>query len=286
MCTAVGKAGVFGSKAMNMQCCCSATFMTLKFMPPPHPRPPRASLCLNPADPVVSLPPPPAVSDACVEVGSLPSYQIELSTGLCPYKFIPLLTFSVGPMPPPPSPLAVSDACVEVGSLPSYSIELSSGLCPARGSHSVTFKGTPCGPGNSLVQWQAMSAPACGTTLARESLDPKQQADWVGQCGVPPMQISGLPTKICAPAELQQLSRRARRSRHTVAPPLQPWVTREAEKLIEPVPSTQSLGRATLAKGESTTNWGMTRIGARSTGLFRGGRSVWGGGGCAGGGLP
>mgnify|MGYP001807675721 CR=1 FL=1 len=129
-----------------------------------------------------------------------------------------------------------------------------------------------------------MSAPACGTTLARESLDPKQQADWVGQCGVPPMQISGLPTKICAPAELQQLSRRARRSRHTVAPPLQPWVTREAEKPVEPVPSTQSLGRATLAKGESTTNWGMTRIGARGTGLFRGGRRVWGGGGCAGGG--
>lgn len=157
---------------------------------------------------------------------------------------------------------AVSDACVEAGSLNAYSVHLSSGLCPARGSQTITFRGVPCGPGNSLVQWEALSAPACGAELSRATLDPKQQADWVGQCGVPPMQISGLPTKICSPATTTQAGRR-HRARHTVAPPHQDLSATEYSSGPEVMAVVeQALARKNLATGESTTNWGMSRIGA------------------------
>jgi hypothetical protein len=154
---------------------------------------------------------------------------------------------------------SVSDACVEAGSLAAYSVQLSTGLCPARGSQTVVFRGVPCGPSNSLVQWEALSAPACGANLARASLDPKQQADWVGQCGVPPMQISGLPTKICGSASTMSGDQRPRRVRSVVAPPHMPSGDSADVAAVTPM----SLGRANLAKGESSTTWGMARIGAR-----------------------
>lgn len=158
---------------------------------------------------------------------------------------------------------AVSDACVEAGSLSAYSVHLSNGLCPVRGSQTITFRGVPCGPGNSLVQWEALSAPACGAELSRTALDPKQQADWVGQCGVPPMQISGLPTTICGPATPMQAGRR-HRARHTVAPPHQVLAATEDGSSAPEVMAVveQALARKNLATGESTTNWGMSRIGA------------------------
>lgn len=158
---------------------------------------------------------------------------------------------------------AVSDACVEAGSLNAYSVHLSSGLCPARGSQTITLKGTPCGPSNSLVQWEALSAPACGTVLSRATLDPKQQADWVGQCGVPPMQISGLPTKICGSAATMGAHARRHRVR-TVAPPLKDTMSMPEDAPDASAVIARAINRANLAKGESTTNWGMARIGALS----------------------
>jgi len=156
--------------------------------------------------------------------------------------------------------LTVSDACVEAGSLSAYSVQLSTGLCAARGAQTVTFKGVPCGPGNSLVQWEALSAPACGASLSRATLDIKQQADWVGQCGVPPMQISGLPTKVCGTASTMQ--RRVRRARAVVSPP---QMTGPVDA-PEGASAAAALGRINLAKGEGTTNWGMARIGALASG--------------------
>lgn len=154
----------------------------------------------------------------------------------------------------------VSDACVEAGSLAAYSVQLSTGLCPTRGAETVIFRGVPCGPASSLVQWEALSAPACGANLARATLDPKQQADWVGQCGVPPMQISGLPTKICGSASTMATGQRPRRIRSVVAPPHLPMPADGADaSAVHPL----SLARTDMAKGESSTNWGMGRIGAR-----------------------
>lgn len=149
---------------------------------------------------------------------------------------------------------------MEAGSLSAYTVQLNTPLCPTRGAQTVTFKGVPCGPGNSLVQWEAMSAPACGAVLSRATLDVKQQADWVGQCGVPPMQISGLPTKICGSAATMQ--RRVRRTRAVVAPPQMTTPVDAPEGLA----TATSLGRTNLAKGESTQNWGMARIGALAGG--------------------
>jgi hypothetical protein len=155
----------------------------------------------------------------------------------------------------------VSDACVEAGSLAAYSVQLSTGLCPVSGSQAVVYRGVPCGPSNSLVQWEALSAPACGATLARATLDPKQQADWVGQCGVPPMQISGLPTKICGSASTMSGGHRPRRVRSVVGPSTMNGPADSADiAAVTPM----SLGRTNLAKGESSTTWGMARIGARA----------------------
>jgi hypothetical protein len=77
------------------------------------------------------------------------------------------------------------------------------------------------------------------------------------------MQISGLPTKICGSAATMGAHSRRHRVR-TVAPPL-----RDAMSTPEDAPDAsaviaQALSRANLAKGESTTNWGMARIGALS----------------------
>jgi hypothetical protein len=145
---------------------------------------------------------------------------------------------------------------VEAGSLAVYSVQLSDSLCPAAaGGHStVSFSGVPCGPDNSLIQWQAMNAGACGASLARDTLDAKQQADWVGQCGVPPMQISGLPTRICTAAM------------RTRQPTQRPAAPVAGEGSTSDTPSVLGLGRIALAKGESTANWGMGRIGALAGG--------------------
>jgi hypothetical protein len=80
------------------------------------------------------------------------------------------------------------------------------------------------------------------------------------------MQISGLPTKICGTASTMQAGggSRRHRARHTVAPPHQVLSGPEEQEggpealaVVE-----QALARKNLATGESTTNWGMSRIGA------------------------
>lgn len=157
---------------------------------------------------------------------------------------------------------AVPDVCAEAASLPAYSVQLSSSLCPSTPQGAtLSLSGVPCGPANSLIQWDLLNLAACGATISRAALDPKQQADWVGQCGVPPMQISGLPTRICSPSASTAATRR-----RTVRRFPQPNTGDSAPAFSPEGPSIMGLGRVPLLKGESTANWGMGRIGALANG--------------------
>jgi hypothetical protein len=57
----------------------------------------------------------------------------------------------------------------------------------------------PCGPNNALIQWNKLTPGSQCQAVDRTSTaaDLKRQADWLGQCGVPPHHIQGMPTSIC-----------------------------------------------------------------------------------------
>lgn len=94
-------------------------------------------------------------------------------------------------------------------------------------------------------------------TYSRTSLDAKQQVDWVGQCGVPPFLITGLPTRVC------------NRLPGSSTPPPPPGGDNGGSgggggKPTDPITPGGSLPEEALAAGESTQNWGLARIGSLS----------------------
>ncbi|KAF6256959.1 peptidase S8/S53 domain-containing protein [Scenedesmus sp. NREL 46B-D3] len=151
-----------------------------------------------------------------------------------------------------------SDAsCVDASRVASYTVQTSQPLCSDARSTRVTFQGVPCGPNNALVQWNTMSPVGC-SSYARARLDVKQQADWLGQCGVPPFQITGMPTRICG--------RVPGGGSTPTPPPANPPAANPPPANPPPAnppgDSTGKLPTTPLMSGESTANWGMATIGA------------------------
>lgn len=129
-------------------------------------------------------------------------------------------------------------------------------MCSDPRSNQVLFQGVPCGPNNALTQWNVMSPTGC-TAYSRSSVNEKVASDWLGKCGVPPLLVTGMPTRICG--RLPPGSAPAPPPPATNPPPRPP-----STPAPNPPPS-GSPGRlpsAPLAGGERLDNWGMSKIGA------------------------
>lgn len=152
-------------------------------------------------------------------------------------------------------PAAADTMCVDAGSVPSYTVQTSRALCSAPSSTRVTFNGVPCGPNNALVQWNTMAPTGC-TSYTRSTLDVKQQADWLGQCGVPPFQIMGMPTRVCGRFPGGSNPQPPANPPPANPPPANP------PPANPPGGGTGKLPSTPLMSGESTGNWGMATVGA------------------------
>ncbi len=102
-------------------------------------------------------------------------------------------------------------------------------------------------------------------SVRRDTLDAKQAADWLGQCGVPPFQLSGLPTRVCGRLP-------GGGSPPGLPPPPPPPPTPPPSgpspppgPAPPPPPGSGRLPRVQLASGETRNNWGLARVGALDT---------------------
>jgi hypothetical protein len=164
----------------------------------------------------------------------------------CEYQLLPTL-------PPVPYPAAADSPCAEASAVSNYRVDLSRALC-STGSPKATFKGVPCGPNGALIQWNHM-APAGCLTVDRSTADPKSIADWIGQCGVPPQQITGLPTRVCGRVPGGS-ERPAQEDPET--PPNGDGDNGSTNPTPPPV---AKIPRMAIKSGESA-NWGVGRVGA------------------------
>jgi hypothetical protein len=91
-------------------------------------------------------------------------------------------------------------------------------------------------------------------TVDRSTADPKSIADWIGQCGVPPQQITGIPTRVCGrvPGGSEQPAQED---------PESPPDNSGDNGSNRPTPPTAKIPRTTIKSGESA-NWGVGRVGA------------------------
>jgi hypothetical protein len=106
------------------------------------------------------------------------------------------------------------------------------------------------------VQWQRFNPSGCTARSRSGMRNMQQQAEWLGQCGVPPYQAKGLPTRVCGAA---------------VTPPSSPPSSSTPPSpnpgdvaVPGPSPNPSSVvpvGRTALQVGESVS-WGMGRVGA------------------------
>eukprot|EP00775_Hariotina_reticulata_P007715 gene7715-7914_t len=123
--------------------------------------------------------------------------------------------------------------CIPASSISSYTIQLTNSYC---GSSRAVFTGSGCGPKSALIQWQSFVPGDSCSSVSRDDTpgDLKKQADWLGQCGVPPHQVQGVPTAVCERLPVDDNS--------SSFPP--------------PLPA------QALAFGESRSLWNMQRVGA------------------------
>jgi hypothetical protein len=151
--------------------------------------------------------------------------------------------------------LPAAAACLASSTLGSFSTTLNRKPCSqADSARSATYQGTACGPNKAFVQWQRLTPSGCSAKARSGMQNLRQQAEWLGQCGVPPYQAKGLPTRVCNVA--------ASPPPPSPANPVASPSPRNSSPLPLPNPYTAvPLGRATLLETE-VPNWGMARIGA------------------------
>lgn len=149
---------------------------------------------------------------------------------------------------------AADSPCAEASSLASYRVDLSRALC-STGSPKATFTGVPCGPAGALIQWNNLSPAGC-LPVDRSTADPKSIADWIGQCGVPPQQITGLPTRVCGRTPPGGGSDRD----EPTSPPADGGNSGGSADPSPPPPSAR-VPKTAVKSGESA-NWGVGRVGA------------------------
>lgn len=142
---------------------------------------------------------------------------------------------------------------MQASNVGNYVVQTSNPICSDSRSNRVTWQGVPCGPGNALIQWNAMSPTGC-TAYSRSSLNQKMQSDWLGKCGVPPLLISGMPTRICG--RVPPGGSPGTPTNPPASPPPAPTPTPPSGGVAGPLPA------AALRSGERLDNWGMAKVGA------------------------
>eukprot|EP00775_Hariotina_reticulata_P000575 gene575-854_t len=156
--------------------------------------------------------------------------------------------------------LSSGSPCVEEATLPQTVFRLTASLC---GSTSVRYEGVSCGPNNALIQWNKLKPGSRCQAVDRAATarDLKKQADWLGQCGVPPYQIKGIPTRVCGRVPTEG-------SNGTTPPPNPPPGGGNGTTPPPNPPPAPSNGSAQLpivpvlpGEASATTLWGMSRIG-------------------------
>ncbi|KAI8472286.1 MAG: hypothetical protein J3K34DRAFT_457915, partial [Monoraphidium minutum] len=72
--------------------------------------------------------------------------------------------------------------------------------CGGVSTSGATYRGMRCGPGMRYVRWSSVTLPDGGRScrFSRNSSDLRWNAQWLGQCGVPPQFNMALPARVCA----------------------------------------------------------------------------------------
>jgi hypothetical protein len=151
--------------------------------------------------------------------------------------------------------LRAAAACLASGTLGSFSTTLSRNPCSqADAARSATYQGTACGPNKAFVQWQHLTPSGCSTNARSGLQNVQQQAEWLGQCGVPPYPAKGLPTRVCGAVAAPPPA-------STPNPVASPSPQNPSPSPSQNPYTAVPLGRATLLETE-IPNWGMGRVGA------------------------
>ena len=76
--------------------------------------------------------------------------------------------------------------------------------CGGASTRAAVFRGIRCGPGQRWVRWSSVTLPegGKGCRFSRSATDLRWNAQWLGQCGVPPQFSLGLPSRVCAEARV------------------------------------------------------------------------------------
>ncbi|KAF8072366.1 hypothetical protein HT031_000025 [Scenedesmus sp. PABB004] len=161
-------------------------------------------------------------------------------------------------------------ACVDLGALDKYEVTLTAAACEG-GGKAATYRGAPCGPRGALVQWDSLSAAGCHA-VHRAAVDAKSQSDWIGECGVPPLQVAGVPTRVCGRVPAEGDAPAAPAPPPPEASPAPPGDGggdggdgegdgEGEDNAPPPLGDVTPLPREALESGEKP-NWGVARVGA------------------------
>ena len=94
-------------------------------------------------------------------------------------------------------------ACIPADATDEFRARLDSPVrCGGVATSEAVFRGVRCGPGLRWVRWSSITLPegARGCRFSRSSTDLRWNAQWLGQCGVPPQYNTAMPTRVCADA--------------------------------------------------------------------------------------
>lgn len=152
---------------------------------------------------------------------------------------------------------SAASACLASASLSSVPTTLSKKSCSqAEPQRAATYQGSPCGPNSAFIQWQRLTPAGCSARTRSGMRNMQQQAQWLGQCGVPPYQAKTLPTRVCGTAAAP-LPPPASPVNPAASPSPNPSTPSPSPRPYSAVP----LGRVKL-QGSEAPSWGMARVGA------------------------
>jgi len=99
------------------------------------------------------------------------------------------------PQPQPPQ------ACIPADQTDEWRSKLEEPVrCSGVSTAEAVYRGVRCGPGLRWVRWSSITLPEGGKScrFSRNSNDPRWNAQWLGQCGVPPQYNTGMPMRVCS----------------------------------------------------------------------------------------
>jgi hypothetical protein len=75
--------------------------------------------------------------------------------------------------------------------------------CGGVSTRAAAYRGMRCGPGLRWVRWSSVTLPEGGRAcrFSRNNTDLRWNAQWLGQCGVPPQFAMALPARVCGVPE-------------------------------------------------------------------------------------